>query len=478
MLYHPAIGDIRQQLPRVAVIAALFVAAATLIGLNTQRASLPSERWYQVSRQQVMEADLIYRLGDAAERVAGTWLPAEARGKELMERGVALWERRALGQRPTPAAAYRLGVIYGHRGYGEYAADMLTLAAGLDEDSSDYYHALAEVYSRDDLTREELRRHTETIAQRSGWLVDIALGDCYRRLGDEDQAEAVARRQHQRASRFLAGITAVSVTLGLLLVTGLSTIVVLLVRRGLRLRRLRAPLPFAVPWTLVDVAEAVAVLLFALVVAGLISPDTPEPGSGPSGEGTMRALLMGVQYVLVVGATIVLIIVRIRPRSSHPWRALGMRFGELARLVGIGIAGYAVFLTGILAVGVILGSMFGGAVALAQTTEEIIGSAGSTVEIVLYLVLVSVLAPLAEETIFRGYVYGGLRRFLPARQAIILGGLVFAAVHLNADALLVITAIGALLCYLYERTRSLVPGIVAHALHNGLVLLIMLLQSM
>lgn len=478
MLYHPAIGDIRQQVPRVAVIAALFVAAVTLIGLNAKRASLPSERWYQISLQQVMEADLIYRLGDAAERVAVIWPPVKAQSRELMERGIALWERRALGPHPSPAAAYRLGVIYGHRGYGEQAADMLTLAAGLDEKSSDYYHALAEVYSRADLSREGLRRETEVIARRSGWLVDIALADCYRRLDDHDQVEVVAQRLHQRGAHFLAGVLAVSITTSVLLVTGLCTLVVLLLRWGLSLPRARAPLPFAVPWTLVDVAEAVAVLLFALVVGGLISPGAPQRGAESAGEGTMRAVLIGVQYVLVVGATIALIIWRVRSRSSHPWRVLGMRFRGLARLVGIGIAGYAVFLTGILTVGALLGSLFGGALALAQTTEEIIGSAASTTEVVLYLILVSVLAPLAEETIFRGYVYGGLRRFLSAGQAILLGGLVFAAVHLNADALLMITAIGALLCYLYERTRSLVPGIVAHALHNGLVLMVILLQSM
>lgn len=478
MLYHPAIGDIRQQLPRVAVIAALLAAAVTLIGLNTERASLPSERWYHVSRQQVMEADLIYRLGDATERVAGAWLPVRAHARELRERAIALWERRVLSDRPSPAAACRLGVIYGHRGYGEHAADMFTLAAGLDEQSSDYYHALSEVYSRDDLSPEQLRREIDVIARRSGWLVDVALLDCYERLGDEALAAAVHARQTARASRFLAGVTAVSVIVGLLLLTGLGTVAVLLMRRGLRFRAARAPLPFAVPWTLVDVAEAVAVLLFALVVAGLIAPQTAEPAADTPAGGTVRAALMGLQYLLVVGATVALILVRVRPRSSQPWRALGMRFRALARLVGIGIAGYAVFLTGMLAAGALLGSLFGGALALAQTTEEIIGSAGSTAEILLYLVLVSVLAPLAEEIIFRGYVYAGLRRFLPVRQAILLGGLVFAAVHLNADALLVITAIGALLCYLYERTRSLVPGIVAHALHNGLVLLIMLLQSL
>ena len=58
MSWHPAVGDYKKQLPRIAVIAAMFAAAATLIALHQQRAQMPSEKWYRLSRQQVMEADL------------------------------------------------------------------------------------------------------------------------------------------------------------------------------------------------------------------------------------------------------------------------------------------------------------------------------------------------------------------------------------------------------------------------------------
>ncbi|MFW6156829.1 MAG: hypothetical protein ACOC7J_05895, partial [Armatimonadota bacterium] len=69
MSWHPAIGNYREQLPRIAVIAAMFAAAATLIALHQQRAAMPSERWYRLSRQQVMEADLTWRLAEAIEHL-------------------------------------------------------------------------------------------------------------------------------------------------------------------------------------------------------------------------------------------------------------------------------------------------------------------------------------------------------------------------------------------------------------------------
>ncbi|MGD9497934.1 MAG: CPBP family glutamic-type intramembrane protease [Armatimonadota bacterium] len=480
MSYHPAIGDIREQRVRVAIIAALLVAALTLIGLNVQFTSLPSERWYRLSRQQAMEADLLYRLGDALERLAGSvTLPLKNGAEMLTERAVALWERRTLSGHPTSATAWRLGVIYGHRGYGEQAADMLSLAASLDEADSAFYHALAEVYSRHELDAARLRAHAARIGEHEGWLVEIALADCYRRLGDEAAAAEVASRQHTRAMRFLLSFAAIALTGGLLVVTGVVTLVVLALRRGLSLPRAEAPLPFLVPWTLIDIAEAVAVLIFAMVAGGVLLPPTVGTGAGAPGEREVQALIFAAQYLLVATATVGLIVYRVRRRSSRPLRVLGMRFRGMARLVAIGVAGYAVFVTLLMALTAALSSLLGpGGLPLAQTTEEIVGAARSPGEVALYLVLVGMIAPIVEETIFRGYVYGGLRRFLSPRRAIIAGGVVFAAAHLNAESFLMVGLIGAMLCYLYERTRSLVPGMVAHGLHNGLVLVVMLMQSM
>jgi len=476
--YHPATGDIQKQLPRIAIIIAMLVAAVTLISLNGRHAALPSERWYRFSRQQLMEADLAWQLGDALERIAETsgWGDRDV-ALELRERAVAVWERRTLVEHPNPAAAWRLGVVYGHRGYSDQATDMLLLAATLDEGSSHWYHALAEIYSSPEANPEKLRERVRIVAQREGWMVDLALADAYKQLEDEAALAEVQARRQVRAVRFALGFSALAMTGSLLLVIGIVTIVFLVLRWGLTLRRPAARLPFIVPWTLVDVAEAVAILLFTMVLGGLIAPSAVGMG-GEQASSLTRAVLLAVQYVVVVGVTIGVIIWRVRQRSLRPARPLGLRGRGWARLVGIGIAGYAVFLTGLMLVAVVIGSLFGGVVSLAQTTEEIIGSARTPAEIGLYLVLVCVLAPIAEEIIFRGYLYGGLRRFFPLRHAIILASALFAAVHLNTDAFIVVGLIGALLCYLYERTRSLVPGIVAHAIHNGLVLAVMLLQSM
>lgn len=89
------------------------------------------------------------------------------------------------------------------------------------------------------------------------------------------------------------------------------------------------------------------------------------------------------------------------------------------------------------------------------------------------VLLIVILAPIAEETCFRGMLYGGLRTRMPVLPAALLGGLVFGALH----ALTGVTAVpplivfGFLLCLLYEKTGSIVPGIVLHMLNNSVALL-------
>jgi membrane protease YdiL (CAAX protease family) len=77
-----------------------------------------------------------------------------------------------------------------------------------------------------------------------------------------------------------------------------------------------------------------------------------------------------------------------------------------------------------------------------------------------------VVAPLAEETLFRGYLYGKLRAYIGVIGAIILTSLCFGALHLQLNVAVDVFALSVVLCVLREFTGSIWAGILLHMTKN------------
>jgi len=81
-------------------------------------------------------------------------------------------------------------------------------------------------------------------------------------------------------------------------------------------------------------------------------------------------------------------------------------------------------------------------------------------------------APIVEEIIFRGLLFGALVRSMGFVAAAIVSSLVFAAVHgYGLEGTLAVTLTGSLLCWIYWRTGRLWTAILAHGVHNTIVVL-------
>jgi membrane protease YdiL (CAAX protease family) len=94
--------------------------------------------------------------------------------------------------------------------------------------------------------------------------------------------------------------------------------------------------------------------------------------------------------------------------------------------------------------------------------------------IFLTMLMAVVVAPASEETIFRGYIYGVLKRYMGGVGAAVISAGLFAAMHLSVSSLPALFVLALCLTLAYEATGSLLVNIFMHGLFNLWNLLVML----
>ena len=107
-----------------------------------------------------------------------------------------------------------------------------------------------------------------------------------------------------------------------------------------------------------------------------------------------------------------------------------------------------------------------------EFVKEIGGNAG-TISVLAVCVLTTVVAPVCEELLFRGFVFTSLRNWRGPWPAAVITGVLFGLVHgLSAPAvdLAPLALFGFLLCVVYHETGSIYLTILAHAINNSLAL--------
>lgn len=108
---------------------------------------------------------------------------------------------------------------------------------------------------------------------------------------------------------------------------------------------------------------------------------------------------------------------------------------------------------------------------------ELVSSGLPTWLIILFAFSSVIVAPIAEELFFRGYVHAVFRSRVP-NHALFLSSALFAFVHFYVIHLIPVFVIGLLLAVLYERRGSLTAPIVAHSFSNLVVTATMIVQGL
>lgn len=102
-----------------------------------------------------------------------------------------------------------------------------------------------------------------------------------------------------------------------------------------------------------------------------------------------------------------------------------------------------------------------------QTQDTGFAQIATQFEYILAFISLVIVAPIAEEVLFRGYLLGKLRKYAPLWLSIIITSALFAAVHFQWNVAIDVFVLSIVLCLLRLASNSLWPAILLHMMKNG-----------
>jgi len=150
-------------------------------------------------------------------------------------------------------------------------------------------------------------------------------------------------------------------------------------------------------------------------------------------------------------------------------RSLGFRGRPSSEKLAIGLSvGIGLFIASSL-VGALLTKIFG---PHPQPQALALLKHHGAFDFLLDFMAVGMIAPIAEEIFFRGFIFAGLAQRMDPRFAMVASALLFGLAHLEKWSFLSIFVIGAGLAWLYYRTQNLWVNILAHGTVNTISLIL------
>lgn len=241
-------------------------------------------------------------------------------------------------------------------------------------------------------------------------------------------------------------------------------------------------------WTVGDVAKGIGVVvgvtilvaiglaIGTVVLVGLegIGDGSADMGSlveALSARGVLEPWLVLLLAAMVVGEGAMPLSAWLFSGLKHRcgWSALGFR--RFRALDGL-------LLTGMVVVGGVLVSFLYDLLVTSLGMEAPTNWPSELTQSGLGLAVMAALAvavaPVAEETFFRGFVLGGIGKRFGYGWGAVVSALLFSVAHMQLTAFVPIFILGLLLAWLYVKTGSIWPCILTHAAYNSIALVFMI----
>lgn len=176
-------------------------------------------------------------------------------------------------------------------------------------------------------------------------------------------------------------------------------------------------------------------------------------------------LMSNMNYILLTSSitTIVLFILIYKLRKKNISEELLFKATNklnylIALLLGVSVWIFNTGFVSLLSEGELFKNSF-------KALEESLAFVGGN-NIILSILVVGIVAPFAEELLFRGIIYNKLIKNISIRGTIIIQGILFGVYHMNLVQGLYASLLGIVFGYVTFKTKSIWPAIIMHMVNN------------
>lgn len=215
----------------------------------------------------------------------------------------------------------------------------------------------------------------------------------------------------------------------------------------------------------------VALLILALFGSAFFAPAAPVEAAGEVASGkeplTLMSLLLQTITMLLL-CSVVLFYLRII-RGMNPAEMFGLRQMSMKRAALYALLALIVTVIGMMIGTMALSAWSGGKMPDPSTQETVqaFEKSGSLPFRIMLGFMAVITAPITEELIFRGFLYGVVKRSTDRWFAAVFTAVIFAVVHMHAGSAPQLCMLGLGLAIAYEQSGCLLVPIFMHMMFNA-----------
>ena len=448
--------------------AVLLAALATLLWASANSPKLDRfeepERALELMVTRTMEAQDGLMSAPEWQRRMTEWTA----GSNAAEREQAIqWYRELVDATQSPAAKLRLAILQGESGHADEALAIARTWSGQEAPLPFYGKLIEAAYGTGTLSPSMELELQAALAEElpAGWFYNHLATALAERAGDRALGTIVRQQIHARGAKLQRVSEVLNAVELFCLLAGTVWLAWLLWSRvrGADLMRLHQP-GVPPPW---PGGIGTSVLLRGGALGAVLS--LAFVSFAPGEHESLRAVAIPMANVPLLAMAYYYLL---RPIGLNLWTGFGLHLDwrQFGRLTGVVFAVVAAGLWGEWVMSRVAESL--------QLTNhwtewfdpDLVWASGSvlTISLLEYVVF----APIFEELAFRGILYAILRRRLAPLPAALISASIFALAHgYGMIGFISVLWSGMLWAWIYERTGSLIPGMIAHATNNLLVCL-------